>query len=222
MLYLKKSILKNFAIILSSFLILTGFTTSRERINLTDPSPITEGQLIYQENGCATCHGHQGLGDGILAKGLNPKPRDFTSYDEMNRVPFQSMYSAIKEGIPFTAMPSFNLSDTQIRAVISYIRSFLTENYVTINACLNTSKVVSLKKANIGENFNIEMDHKNFVTTSLNKSELTLTPNISPIQKFYKDENKQMVRVHVSLTKNDKDKKKYLAIIALRIRNCIK
>ncbi len=214
--------MKNIASILILFFILTGFTSYRGYHKFPEPLPTTAGQLIYEEMGCVMCHGHQGMGDGFLAEGLNPKPRNFTSYEEMNRVPYQSMYSAIKNGIPGSGMPSFNLSDQQIDDVISYVKTFLTENYITINTCVNTPQVVSLDNVNVGGHFNIEMDKENLVLTSIRAGELTLTPNLIPLLKTYKEKQTKLVRVHINLTEGENDKKIYLAIIALRIRYCLR
>ncbi len=42
------------------------------------PAPsVATGQLLYAQNGCATCHGAQGHGDGPVGKTLDPRPRDF-------------------------------------------------------------------------------------------------------------------------------------------------
>ncbi len=200
---------------------MSGYTSYRGSEKFNEPLPTTEGQLIYQEMGCVMCHGHQGMGDGFLAEGLEPKPRDFTSYKEMNRVPYQRMYSAIKNGIPYSAMPSFNLSDQQIDAVISYVRSFLTENYITINTCANVPKVVSLKNLDLEERFAIEVDKENFVATSLKGDELTLTPNFIALLKAFKKEQKKIMRLHINLTKKENGRKKYLAIIVLRTSDCV-
>ena len=71
------------------------------------------------------CHGHGGFGDGLLASGLESRPKNFTSFEAMKGVPYQSMYTAIKDEILFSGMPSFSLNDKQIDEVISYVRSFL-------------------------------------------------------------------------------------------------
>jgi len=213
---------KNIASILILFFILTGFTSYRGYHKFPEPLPTTAGQLIYEEMGCVMCHGHQGMGDGFLAGGLNPKPRNFTSYEEMNRVPYSSMYSAIKNGIPGTGMPSFNLSDQQIDDVISYVKTFLTENYITINTCFTTPRVVSLDHVNVEGNFNVEMDKENFVLTSIKAGELTLTPNFNLLLNTYRKKQTKLVRVHINLTEGETDKKIYLAIIALRIRYCLR
>ena len=214
--------MKNFIIVLSLYFVLTGYASASGVEKFKESLPTNEGQLIFEESGCVMCHGQQGLGDGLLAEGLDPKPRNFASYEQMNRVPYQSMYSAIKNGIPYSAMPAFDLSEKQIDAVISYVRSFLTENYITINTCSNVAKVVSLENLDLGEQFDIEVDKKNFVSTTIKEKKLTLTPNFIDLLKTFKSEQKQIVRLNVNLTRKKNGKKKYLAIIVLRINDCVK
>jgi high-affinity iron transporter len=36
-----------------------------------------DGRELYAANGCATCHGASGRGDGPVGKTLSPPPRDF-------------------------------------------------------------------------------------------------------------------------------------------------
>jgi len=36
-----------------------------------------EGRALYAENGCASCHGATGRGDGPVSATLDPRPRDF-------------------------------------------------------------------------------------------------------------------------------------------------
>lgn len=38
---------------------------------------VARGQALYAANGCGTCHGMSGRGDGPIAKTLSPPPRDF-------------------------------------------------------------------------------------------------------------------------------------------------
>lgn len=38
---------------------------------------VEAGRVLYAENGCASCHGAEGHGDGTIAKTLDRKPRDF-------------------------------------------------------------------------------------------------------------------------------------------------
>jgi mono/diheme cytochrome c family protein len=43
----------------------------------SEASSVSAGRVLYEENGCATCHGPAGHGDGRIAVTLNPRPRDF-------------------------------------------------------------------------------------------------------------------------------------------------
>ena len=208
--------------ILFYYFILSGQTTSKSRVSFFKTQPSTEGQLIFEEMGCIMCHGYQGMGDGFLSEGLNPKPRDFTSYDEMKLVPYQSMYSAIKHGIPYTSMPAFQLSDKQIDDVISYVRSFLTENHITITTCANNSKVISLRNIDIEKPFEVEVDKKNYVEIRISEDKLIITPKLISLLKAYKKDRKSMLRVHINLIRKEGKKNNYLAIIALRLGNCLK
>ncbi|MCH7499212.1 MAG: c-type cytochrome [Nitrospinae bacterium] len=105
-----------FSLILLSFAInVSALTTYKGGINvMPEPLPESAGQLIYEEMGCPICHGHQGGGDGFLAEGLSPKPRDFADLDMMSRLSDMTMFQSIRHGIPGTAMPAWSLSDEQI------------------------------------------------------------------------------------------------------------
>lgn len=214
--------MKKMVIVLGLSFVLSGFISYKEYKEFPEPSPTSEGHAIYQEMGCPMCHGHAGLGDGFLAQGLNPKPRNFTSYKEMNSVPYQSMYTAIKDGIPYSGMPSFSLNDKQVDKVITYVRSFLTENYITIRTCSNVPQVVSLDNVDTEGQFKIEKVKGELFSTSMKAGEITLTPNFKALRKTFNEKKVKLVRVHANLTKTTEDKKKYLAIIALRISDCIK
>jgi cytochrome c len=214
--------MNRFLFIFCCYFTLSGHTNYKNSEDFYKALPASEGQLIYEEMGCVMCHGHQGMGDGLLSDGLNPKPRDFTSYEEMKLVPYQSMYSAIKHGIPYTSMPAFKLSEKQIDDVISYVKSFLTENHITMTTCANSPRFVSLKDIDIEEPFKIEVDKKDYIETSINGNKLTITPNLVSLLKTYKKERKSMLRVHINLIKEENNKRNYLAIIAMRLGNCLK
>jgi len=38
---------------------------------------VAKAKKLYTTNGCQTCHGDTGMGDGAAGKSLNPKPRNF-------------------------------------------------------------------------------------------------------------------------------------------------
>lgn len=72
------------------FLIFTDpstYPSYRVYSGIPKPLPTSKGELIYQEAQCALCHEELGEGEGILANGLEPRPRDFTSLEQMIRVP---------------------------------------------------------------------------------------------------------------------------------------
>ena len=148
------------------------------------------------------CRWVSGFGTG------KPWPRNFTSFEAMKGMPYQSMYTAIKDGIPFSGMPSFSLNDKQIDEVIFYARSFLNENYITISTCLNIPQVVSLDNIDTGGTFDIEKDKPEFITTSLKAGEITLTPNFQAMRKEFNEKRSKLVRVFVNLAKTTQDNKK--------------
>ncbi|WP_425041152.1 c-type cytochrome [Primorskyibacter sp. S187A] len=72
----------------------------------------TEGQALYREY-CAACHGETGAGDGPLARGLNPAPRNLTliSVRHDNSFPRAKVLSTLdgytRVQSENTAMPEF-------------------------------------------------------------------------------------------------------------------
>ena len=74
------------------------------------------GKELYTKL-CAVCHGEDRLGK--TAPPLIPQTLEGKSEDYLERV--------IREGIPFTNMPPFELTEEEIKSLISYIRSPLPE-----------------------------------------------------------------------------------------------
>ena len=75
-----------------------------------DPATVAFGRALYQAN-CAVCHGPRGLGDGPAALTLNPRP-----FNLQVHVPQHApgeLYYWITNGIPFTAMPAWGVSDAE-------------------------------------------------------------------------------------------------------------
>lgn len=82
---------------------------------------VKAGNQIFQQL-CAVCHGKEGEGDGITAATLDPKPANLQD----STIQAQSdgaFYWKIREGRP--PMPAFKsqLSDKQIWALVTYIKS---------------------------------------------------------------------------------------------------
>jgi len=73
------------------------------------------GAQIYREH-CAVCHGLPGLDQGMIAKGMFPKPpRLFRGKGVTDDEPGET-YWKVANGIRLTGMPAFksNLNDTQM------------------------------------------------------------------------------------------------------------
>jgi mono/diheme cytochrome c family protein len=91
------------------------------------PENISAGEKLYQKEAkpltCAQCHGPKGKGDGVIAKGMNPKPRDFSCSAMMKDIPDGQLFWIIKNGSKGTGMMAFaTLGDEQIWQIVSYIR----------------------------------------------------------------------------------------------------
>jgi len=76
---------------------------------------------------CKLCHGIRGNGNGSLARGMEPPPRNFTCGKVMKDLLDGQLFWVIRNGSKGTAMPAhkFSLSKEQIWQLILYIRRFL-------------------------------------------------------------------------------------------------
>ncbi len=94
---------------------------------------LSDGKFLYESWAeCASCHAVDGTG---VVKGLtlDPPPPDFTDCSFTSREPRKDWYAVIKHGgqargLALT-MPEYNeaLTDAQIDAIISYIKTFCIE-----------------------------------------------------------------------------------------------
>lgn len=105
-----------------------------------------EGRALYGDNGCASCHGDKGYGDGTVAATLEPKPRDFRDVNAFkNGFDVQAIATTIAEGIlqhaaPATGatgapvhhqqgMPKFpHLSDVERQSLALYVMSLHSQS----------------------------------------------------------------------------------------------
>ena len=219
----KNKIIINFLIVLFINLVFGNsayaFATYEKFTKLPPPPATSNGELIYQESNCAMCHGELGDGEGFLAVGLDPKPRDFTSFTEMSRIPDSQIISAIKNGVSGTAMPAHpDFDDKQIEELVLYIRSLLAETYITVNLCVNAAQVIDVGRDGLGLNeFEIEVDNPEVVEVTRKGSKVRIAPanNKSFLKKLMK---KKVSRTHVKLMEKDNA----LSLIAVRLHSCIK
>ena len=90
-----------------------------------------QGRAVYEQY-CAICHGTKGDGQGPLASLFHTKPRNFIKGEyKIKSTPSGSppldedLIRGVKFGLPGTAMtPHAYLSDEEIRAIVSYIKTF--------------------------------------------------------------------------------------------------
>jgi DMSO reductase family type II enzyme heme b subunit len=91
-----------------------------------------QGKQLYDFR-CQVCHGEQGMGDGIAADRMYPKPRDFSlGLFKYKTTPGalppsdEDLFNTIKHGLTGTGMPGWKslLSDDQINSLIPVIKSF--------------------------------------------------------------------------------------------------
>ncbi len=82
---------------------------------------------------CEVCHGEFGMGDGVAAERMYPKPRDFSlalfKYKSSpgTQLPLdKDLFNTIKFGLPGTGMPGWGpvMSDEQISSLLPILKSF--------------------------------------------------------------------------------------------------
>lgn len=205
--------MKSFILILLIIPSLAFAAAPREK-NAALPSKISteEGKKLYQENGCPLCHGDQGQGDGALAEGQNVTPRNFKEYEEMKRMPTIRMEEAIKNGIAGTAMPSFNqFTDSQLDALIYYLRSFLVESYVELKMCAFQTYHIDAKT--LKNPFYVEADEPEKYNVKVSGKMISLSRKNKTIPLRQK-----MHRTHFRVIQNDR----MVSVITVKINRCKK
>ncbi len=211
-----------FILILLSFAInVSALTTYKGGTNiLPEPLPDSAGQLIYEEMGCSICHGHQGGGDGFMAEGLTPKPRNFTDFKVMSRLADMTMFQSIRHGMPGTAMPAWNLSDEQIWDVISYVKTFLADSQMTIAVCINEQRKIDVHNLNLEGKYQISLDREQFLTAVSSKNLILIQPKGINVLRYLKKTDRKLIRTHVMVA--DEGQSGDTALIVVRISNCFK
>lgn len=76
------------------------------------PPNLQQGEKLFAQH-CAGCHGTQGLGDGPLANGMDPAPRNFHDDARMRQRSLYGLYNTVTLGVRGTPMRAFGeLSET--------------------------------------------------------------------------------------------------------------
>ncbi len=107
---------------------------SEEALGATEPR-LQHGKALYEEH-CRVCHGDKGNGATWTNAVLNPSPRNFTSPQARRILPRKRMLASVTYGRKETAMMGFanRLSETDIHAVVDYIRATFMKGAVVADA----------------------------------------------------------------------------------------
>ncbi len=111
-------------------------------------SLIDKGANLYKAN-CSSCHGDNGLGDGLSAAALAVKPRNFHSAEGWkNGRKVSDLYKTLQVGLVQTGMQSFNYLPAEDRfAIIHYIRTFAADYPVdSLSELQELEKIYNLSK----------------------------------------------------------------------------
>lgn len=92
------------------------------------PEIVDKGKALFTMN-CVSCHGEQGMGDGVAGVNLNPKPRNFHQMTGWTNGPsITMMFKTLNEGITNRGMASYaNLPPEDRLNLIMYIRTLSPE-----------------------------------------------------------------------------------------------
>jgi high-affinity iron transporter len=83
---------------------------------------VVEGEGLYIQ-GCVTCHGSSGLGDGAAARTLSRLPPELGSFAWQAERSDSQLVAAVREGKIGTPMPPAQLTPAQVQSVVAYVRS---------------------------------------------------------------------------------------------------
>lgn len=95
------------------------------------PSPAFSGEKAKAtfKKSCASCHGVEGKGDGLMSASFPVKPVDWTDCGAMKKLTDDKLFNTIKKGGAATGqsalMPPWEsaLSDSEIKDLVAFVRS---------------------------------------------------------------------------------------------------
>lgn len=90
------------------------------------PELLAAGKASFNVN-CSSCHGATGLGDGVAAAALNPKPRNFKEPFKFGATA-EAIFATLGKGSPGTAMvPFVHLPESERWGLAYYVVSLRGE-----------------------------------------------------------------------------------------------
>ncbi len=107
---------------------------TEEELAVNEPR-LQHGKVLYEEH-CRVCHGDKGNGATWTNSVLNPPPRNFTSPQARRILTRKRMLASVTYGRKETAMMGFSnrLSETDVHAVVDYIRATFMKGAVVADA----------------------------------------------------------------------------------------
>lgn len=117
-------------------------------VGMSSKELIAKGANLFKAN-CVSCHGDNGMGDGVSAASMKVKPRNFHLADGWkNGRKISQMYKTLQEGILASGMPAFNYTPAADRfALIHYVRTFANDfPKDSLSELLDLEKTYNLSK----------------------------------------------------------------------------
>lgn len=96
------------------------------------PPDLQQGEKLFAQH-CAGCHGSQGRGDGLLARGMEPAPSDFHDDIRMRQRSLYGLYNTITLGVPGTAMRAFREFSEADRWALAFFAASLRADPVVVS-----------------------------------------------------------------------------------------
>jgi len=99
---------------------------------MSEEEQAAQGRALYEANGCATCHGPEGRGDGPVAKATGSAPRDFRdAAGFVNGYEVEQISGTLQTGLTenMRIMPAYaHLSAADRRLLAVFVRSLRTDS----------------------------------------------------------------------------------------------
>jgi len=105
-------------------------------VNPIHADDLTDYTQIYHKQ-CATCHGNNGDGQGRAGVLLSPIPTNFTSVESRQHLTLDKIVTAIRDGVPGTAMSAYGkrYDETRLNGIASYVyEQFIVEKNEVVKA----------------------------------------------------------------------------------------
>lgn len=95
------------------------------------PPNLAQAGALFSQH-CAACHGMQGRGNGPLANGMQPPPRDFHDDVRMRQRSLYGLYNTITLGVHGTPMRAFRELSESDRWALAFFTACLRTNPETL------------------------------------------------------------------------------------------